>query len=77
MAAPRLLHPLMDDLAKERLGCIDPSVLADLLGLSPEQRRQMVQQLTQKPQVMRSDGTVPVEVAMKAAQDAKGIAPDC
>ncbi len=66
----------MDDLARERLGCIDPAVLADLLRLSPEQRRHMVQQLTQKPQVMRSDGTVPVEVAMKAAQDAKAMPPE-
>ncbi|MFM9041980.1 MAG: hypothetical protein ACKOHJ_07045, partial [Vulcanococcus sp.] len=64
----------MDDLAKERLGCIDPAVLADLLRLTSEQRRHMVQQLTQKPQVLRSDGTVPVEVAMKAAQEAKDIA---
>ncbi|MEN9767098.1 hypothetical protein [Vulcanococcus sp.] len=66
----------MDDLARERLGCIDPAVLADLLRLTPEQRSQMVRQLTLKPQVMRSDGTVPVEVAMKAAQEAKGHSPE-
>ena len=36
----------MDGLAGERLGRINPEVLADLLKLTPEQRRQMVQQLS-------------------------------
>jgi len=58
----------MDGLARERLGRINPEVLADLLKLTPEQRRQMVQQLAAKT---TSDGTVPVEVAMRAAQIAK------
>ena len=58
----------MDGLARERLGRLNPELLADLLKLTPEQRRQMVQQLAAKN---TSDGTVPVEVAMRAAQIAK------
>ena len=58
----------MDGLARERLGRINPEVLADLLKLTPQQRRQMVQQLGTKK---TSDGTVPVEIAMRAAQIAK------
>jgi len=58
----------MDGLARERLGRINPEVLADLLKLTPEQRRQMVQQLAANN---TSGGTVPVEVAMRAAQIAK------
>ncbi len=58
----------MDGLAWERLGWINPDVLADLLKLTPEQRRQMVQQLAAKN---TSDGTVPIEAAMRAAQIAK------
>ncbi len=58
---------LMDGLARERLGRINPNVLADLLKLTPEQRRQMVQQLSG----LEANGTIPVEVAMRAAQRAK------
>ena len=61
----------MDGLDRERLGRIDPEVLADLLKLSPEQRRQMVLQLSSREAKGTSDGTVPVEVAMRAAQRAK------
>lgn len=57
----------MDGLARERLGRINPEVLADLLKLTPEQRRQMVQQLSG----LEANGTIPVEVAMRAAQRAK------
>ncbi len=38
-----------------------------LLKLTPEQRRQMVQQLSG----LEANGTIPVEVAMRAAQRAK------
>jgi len=57
----------MDGLARERLGRINPEVLADLLKLTPEQRRQMVRQLSG----LDANGTIPVEVAMRAAQRAK------
>ena len=57
----------MDGLARERLGRINPNVLADLLKLTPEQRRQMVRQLSG----LDANGTIPVEVAMRAAQRAK------
>ena len=57
----------MDGLARERLGRINPEVLADLLKLTPEQRRQMVRQLSG----LDANETIPVEVAMRAAQRAK------
>ena len=66
----------MDGLARERLGRIDPEVLADLLKLTPEQRRQMVRQLNGGNPAPRADGTVPVEVAMRAAQIAKDSGED-
>jgi len=61
----------MDGLARERLGRINPEVLADLLKLTPEQRRQMVRQLSGLEANSAADGTIPVEVAMRAAQRAK------
>ena len=52
----------MADLAKARLGCIDPKALAELLQLTPEQRAQLMARLQESPEVLRPDGTLPVEV---------------
>ena len=52
----------MADLAKARLGCIDPKALAELLQLTPEQRAQLMTKLQESPEVLRADGTLPVEV---------------
>ncbi len=54
----------MADLAKARLGCIDPRVLAELLQLTPDQRAQLMARLRQSPEVLRPDGTLPVEVGL-------------
>lgn len=50
------------DLARARLGRIDPHALAELLQLSPEQRVQLLQTLQSTPQALRADGTVSIEV---------------
>ena len=54
----------MADLAKARLGCIDPCVLAELLQLTPDQRAQLMARLRQSPEVLRPNGTLPVEVGL-------------
>jgi hypothetical protein len=54
----------MADLAKARLGCIDPKALAELLQLTPDQRAQLMARLRQSPEVLRPDGTLPVEVGL-------------
>jgi hypothetical protein len=61
----------MDELAQQRLGGIAPDVLADVLKLSPLQRRRMVEQLLEIGACQRADDTVPIEVAMRAATDAQ------
>jgi len=68
----------MADLAKARLGCIDPNALAELLQLTADQRAQLMARLRQSPEVLRADGTLPVEVglgfttAIKALSNAAG-----
>ena len=54
----------MTDLARARLGRIDPHALAELLKLNPEQRAQLLHALQSTPQALRPDGTVPIEVGL-------------
>lgn len=64
----------MSDLAKARLGCINPQVLAELLRLTPEQRAQLMNALQAAPQMMRADGTLPVEVGLRLTTAIKASA---
>ena len=52
------------DLARARLGRIDPHALAELLQLSPDHRAQLLHALQTTPQALRPDGTVPIEVGL-------------
>lgn len=55
----------MVDLARARLGRIDPHALAELLRLSADERAQLLHALLNTPQALRPDGTVPVEVGLR------------
>jgi hypothetical protein len=57
----------MCDLSKARLGCIDPNTLAELLQLTPQERVQLLTSLRSAPQALRADGTVPIEVGLRAS----------
>lgn len=59
-----LMHNTRADLAKARLGCIDPNFLAELLQLTASQRAQLMAKLQQCPEALRADGKVPVEVGL-------------
>lgn len=65
----------MADLAKARLGCIDPKALAELLQLTPEQRAQLMARLQESPEVLRADGTLPVEVGFGLTTAIKALGP--
>jgi hypothetical protein len=65
----------MADLAKARLGCIDPKALAELLQLTPEQRAQLMTKLQESPEVLRADGTLPVEVGFGLTTAIKALGP--
>lgn len=65
----------MADLAKARLGCIDPKALAELLQLTPEQRAQLMTRLQESPEVLRPDGTLPVEVGFGLTTAIKALGP--
>ncbi len=55
-----------------------PETLSELVQLTPEQRAQLMARLRQSPEVLRADGTLPVEVglgfttAIKAQSNAAG-----
>ena len=59
----------------ERLGTIDIAKACDLFRLTAEQREQMVSLVTADPRLcgLRSDGSLPVAVAVKLARAAKGV----
>lgn len=65
----------MADLAKARLGCIDPKALAELLQLTPDQRAQLMARLQESPEVLRADGTLPVEVGFGLTTAIKALGP--
>jgi hypothetical protein len=65
----------MADLAKARLGCIDPKARAELLQLTPEQRAQLMARLQESPEVLRADGTLPVEVGFGLTTAIKALGP--
>ena len=65
----------MADLAKARLGCTDPKALAELLQLTPEQRAQLMARLQESPEVLRADGTLPVEVGFGLTTAIKALGP--
>jgi hypothetical protein len=74
---PRLFSPqnlMLSENSKQRLGYIDLSVAGDLFRLTAEQREQMVSLVTADPRLcgLRSDGSLPVAVAVKLARAAKG-----
>ena len=70
-------NTVMSDLAKARLGCINPQVLAELLLLTPEQRAQLMQTLQSTPQLLRADGTLPVEVGLRLTTAIKNLSLRC
>jgi len=65
----------MADLAKARLGRIDPKALAELLQLTPDQRAQLMARLQESPEVLRADGTLPVEVGFGLTTAIKALGP--
>ena len=64
---------MLTENTKERLGFIDLSVAGDLFRLTAEQREQMVQLVTADLRLsgLRSDGSLPVGVAIKLCRAAK------
>ena len=73
---PRLfsLNPMLTENTKERLGTIDIAKACDLFRLSDEQREQVVALMTADAKLsgLRSDGTLPIGVAVKLCRTAKG-----
>ena len=73
---PRLfsLNQMLTENTTERLGFIDLAVAGDLFRLTAEQREQMVRLVTADLRLsgLRSDGSLPVAVAVKLARAAKG-----
>ena len=74
---PRLfsLNQMLSENTTERLGTIDIAKACDLFRLTPEQREQMVRLVTADPKLsgLRSDGTLPIGVAVKLCRAAKGV----
>ena len=60
---------MLSENTKERLGFIDLAVAGDLFRLTAEQREQMVRLVTADLRLsgLRSDGSLPVAVAVKLA----------
>ena len=64
---------MLSENTTERLGTIDIAKACDLFRLTAEQREQMVSLVTADPRLcgLRSDGSLPVAVAVKLARAAK------
>jgi Spy/CpxP family protein refolding chaperone len=56
---------------KGAIGLHRPKTLAELVQLTPEQRAQLMALLRQSPEVLRADGTLPVEVGLGFATSIK------
>ena len=65
---------MLSENTKERLGFIDLAVAGDLFRLTAEQREQMVRLVTADPKLsgLRSDGSLPIGIAVKLCRAAKG-----
>ena len=65
---------MLTENTKERLGTIDVGKACDLFRLSDGQRELVIALMTSDPKLsgLRSDGSLPVAVAVKLARAAKG-----